>query len=334
MALFSRNRDSKGAAPQWNEAEMRKRTRRLVFAGIGVVVGIWAFLLIWVLFFADIQKPEIKALAAGVDLTLVLAPVLAAAAGVERLLETLFNSIEGAWRTLVAYLGYGMRWLKSAEGEVEQARQWMSNTTNLYTSTLRAYNEKMDVFLKDVNAANTPLDDLPNEIRQKLDQLTAEATRRTDDAKRLLKAAEDRLADAERKLAGVTSSADYISAKTAASIILGLMFGVIVAALGQLQMFALLGIKAVPERIDVLITGLVIGSGSNPVHSLIGILQQGKDALDSIGSFFNRSRPATREVEQRIATVQDMGPNQPPVVQQAVVTTKTEQSSAEDKPGG
>jgi hypothetical protein len=62
-------------------------------------------------------------------------------------------------------------------------------------------------------------------------------------------------------------------------------------------------------------------------------LQQGKDALDSIASFFNRARPTTREVEQRIATVQDRGPSQPPVVQQAVVTTKTEQSTAEP-PGG
>src|SRR5687767_15405518 len=57
------------------------------------------------------------------------------------------------------------------------------------------------------------------------------------------------------------------------------MLGVIIAALAQLQMFALLGVSTVPARFDVLITGLIIGSGSYPVHSLVGILQQGKDTL-------------------------------------------------------
>jgi hypothetical protein len=50
-------------------------------------------------------------------------------------------------------------------------------------------------------------------------------------------------------------------------------------------MFAMLGIGAVPARVDVLITGLVIGSGSYPVHSLVGLLQQAKDTLDSTQSY-------------------------------------------------
>ncbi|MFN8598754.1 MAG: hypothetical protein U0559_21525 [Anaerolineae bacterium] len=285
----------------WNEYAVRQRMRKW-FVVLATAVGVISLGLIgWVLFVAPITKAEVTPLAVGADLTLVLAPILAAAAGVERLLETIFNVLEGAWRTMVAYLGYGMRWLKSAEGEVEQARQWLSNTTGLYTSTLRSYNEKMDAFLKEINASNTPVADLPEDVRKTLDGMTAEATKRTDDAKRLLEEAERRLADAEGKLAGVTSSADYISAKTAASIILGLMFGVIVAAVGQLQMFALLGIKAVPERIDVLITGLVIGSGSNPVHSLIGILQQGKDALDSVQSYLSQANRVKQEVADQIA---------------------------------
>ena len=57
------------------------------------------------LFFAQIAKAAVNDLKAGVDLTLVLAPVLAAAAGVERLLETIFNILEGAWHTMVANLG-------------------------------------------------------------------------------------------------------------------------------------------------------------------------------------------------------------------------------------
>lgn len=68
------------------------------------------------------------------------------------------------------------------------------------------------------------------------------------------------LKNAQSNLAAVTSSDSYISAKVVASIVLGLM----------------LGVGIVPAQIDVLITGLVIRSGSYPVHSLVGILQQGK----------------------------------------------------------
>jgi hypothetical protein len=70
--------------------------------------------------------------------------------------------------------------------------------------------------------------------------------------------------------------------------VLGLILGVIVAALGQLQMFAMLGIGSVPARVDVFITGLVIGTGSYPVHSLVGILQQTKETLDGAKGYLNR----------------------------------------------
>ncbi len=389
MALFSRNRDSKGAAPQWNEAEMRKHTRRLVFAGIGVIVGIWAFLFIWVLFFADVQKPEVKVLVAGMDLTMVLAPGRAAAAGVERLLETVFNSIEGAWRTLVAYLGYGMRWLKSAQTEVAEARQWLQNMGAVYNGNLATNNQQMtqifnahkqkmvavllqtaddtsDPRLKEamqkaaqqMNALPAemlskmtqllimPVDlPLPAEVDQKInevrtamllqiDRLRAEIEAKTQSAEALLRDAQIRLGAAEDKLAGATSSPDYRSAKSAVSIVLGLMLGIIVAAVGQIQMFALLGIAAVPARVDVLITGLIIGSGSYPVHSLVGILQQGKDALDGLGNFLNnRAAPSVQATEQRITTVQPGSPGQPAVVGQAVIQT-TSARSTEPTTGG
>ena len=79
-------RVSKGAAPQWDEWKMRQRTRRLFFALAGVVAGIWVFLIAWVLFLAPIMKAEVKILPVGADVALALAPVLAAAAGVERVL--------------------------------------------------------------------------------------------------------------------------------------------------------------------------------------------------------------------------------------------------------
>ena len=133
---------------------------------------------------------------------------------------------------------------------------------------------------------------------------------------------------AENKLSDATSSPDYRSAKSAVTIVLGLMLGVIIAAVGQIQAFALLGIGAVPARFDVLITGLVIGSGSYPVHSLVGILQQGKDALDGLGNFLDsRAAPSVQATQQTITTVQPGSPGQPPVVGQAVIQTTSAQSS-------
>jgi hypothetical protein len=229
----------------------------------------------------------------GADLTMVLAPVMAAALGVERVLETMFNMVEGAWRTLVAYLGYGMRWLKSAQTEVAEARQWVQSMGTVYNGTLAAYNEKMKAMLDEMNVSSS-VADLPDQLNAAVTKLRAEAEEKAEAAQTLLEDAQRRLKEAENKLATVTESPDYRSAKGAATIVLGLMFGVIVATVGQIQAFSLLGIGAVPARMDILITGLVIGSGSYPVHSLVGILQQGKDALDGLGNFLNgRSKPAT-----------------------------------------
>src|SRR5512143_1275719 len=88
-----RERDPKR---DWNEYEARQRTRRW-FLGLATAVGVISLGLIgWVLFAAPIVKAEVIPLATGADLTGVLAPIIAAAAGVERLLETIFNVIEGA----------------------------------------------------------------------------------------------------------------------------------------------------------------------------------------------------------------------------------------------
>ena len=281
-----------GRMPGWDEREQYFSTRTWVKLLIGLIVVVWLILLGWVFFIAPITKADVRPLEAGVDLTIVLAPVLAAAAGVERMLETIFNIIEGSWRTLVAYLGYGMRWLKSAEAEVAQARQWMSNTASVYNGTLADFNQKMNSLLGEAGTSGgvvSGIADLPAEFQSKMDALVKEAGEKTDAAKALLVDAQARLAEAESKLAGVTSSPNYKSAKGAVTIILGLMLGEIIAAMGSLQMFAMLGVSAVPARIDVFVTGLVIGSGSYPVHSLVGILQQGKDALDSVKGYFNRA---------------------------------------------
>jgi hypothetical protein len=385
------NKVSKGLTPAWDEAQMWRHTHQRIMVLGGVIVAIWVFLFAWVLFIAPIVKAEVKPLPVGADLALVLAPVLAAAAGVERVLETVFNTIESTWRAGVAYLGYGFRWLKAAQTELAEARQWMQSMGAYYNGTVATNNQEMTAIFEDhkrkmvetlTQAANDAPDprlkeamqkaaqqmnalpaemlskmtellvmppDLPlpadvqqkiNDVRtallQKIDALRADAITKVQAAESLMADAQQRLQAAESKLVSAADSPDYRSAKSAATIVLGLMLGVIVATLGQIQMFALLGIAAVPPRIDVLITGLVIGSGSYPVHSLVGILQQGKDALDGLGNFLNnRASPSVQAVEQKITTIQPTSPGQPPVVGQAVIQTTAAQTPAPGStPGG
>ena len=269
----------KGRAPAWDESAKRSQTKLAIFALVSVVVAIWIILIVWVIFLA----PDVVKGSAGIgeNLTLILAPILAASAGVERILEITFNLLENSWKTMVAYLGRGMRWLKVAETEVEQSRQWLADVSDLYKAEMSQI--KFD--------ANIPLD-----------QLTQSAQARMKSADDLLAFANKRLAEAEANLAAAPDSESYKSVKAIATTVLGLMLGVIIARLGAIQMFALLGIGGLNARVDVLITGLVIGSGSNPVHSLIGILQQTKDTLDSAQGFLNRPRSTTPPESSRVGS--------------------------------
>lgn len=252
-----------------NPEAIRKQhdvTRRWFLFLVALMVLVSVGLIVWV-FRADIKDATAATLGPAANLTLVLAPVLAAAAGVERTLETTFNIIENSWKSLVAYLGRGLRWLNAAELEVDSARQWLADVSARYNEELRSLE------IRDGMSAS----DLSSEMQDKIFA-----------AKTMLDLAQNRLDDAENNLANVTASDGYRSAKAAVSIVLGLILGVIVATLGQLQMFAMLGIGSVPAPVDVLITGLVIGSGSYPVHSLVGILQQTKDTLDGAKGYLNR----------------------------------------------
>ena len=288
-----------GGMPTWSEREQFFLVQRWFRVLIAAVVLLWLLLIGWVLFIAPINNAEASKLEAGANLTLVLAPVLVAAAAVERTLESVFNVIEGSWHKMVAYLGRGLRWLKSAEVEVKQARQFLAEASDKYNMEMQS-----------LQIGQISVSEITDTIRVKMEA-----------ANKMMTLAHKRLADAESNLDGVTSSDSYISAKSAVSIVLGLMLGVIIAAIGQLQMFALLGIAAVPARFDVLITGLVIGSGSYPVHSLVGILQQGKDTLDSAKGYFNRLAPAVRT---ETTTMPPTAPGESVVVETTTAKTTDE----------
>jgi len=277
--------------PQWDPKKKREITQFLYRLIIIVVAAGWIFTVIW-LFMQKIGEAPATALPPGADLALVLAPVLAAAAGIERFLETLFSIIEQNWLTLVAYLGRGLRWLHSAETEVQEARKWLadiSQETNRILQEMPTAPEQIQAMIPDQLDQGKTI----NEWRV---EMIANVQKQLDMANNMMQVAEKRLADAERELSQVVTSASYKNAKRAASIILGLWLGIIVATIGQLQMFAMLGVGNVPAKVDVLITGLVIGSGSYPVHSLVGLLQGAKDTLDSAQGYLKDKSAEIRKL--------------------------------------
>ncbi len=260
--------------PAWDPKRKRQQTQLRFVLLMSGVAAIAAAVVSWV-FTRPITAAEVKPLQVGVNLTLILAPVLAASAGVERFLETIFSVIEGNARTLVAYLGRGLRWLHNAETEVENAREWLANISAAYAAQL----ETLPNFSSEGQA--------PTSVN-----LLTDAQKKLKEAKDLMALAEQRLETAEEQLNQVTDSDGYKNAKRAASICIGLLLGLMVAAASSLQMFALMGVKVGDPRIDVFVTGLVIGCGSTPVHSLINILQSAKDTLDSAQGWLDRARPS------------------------------------------
>jgi hypothetical protein len=82
-------------------------------------------------------------------------------------------------------------------------------------------------------------------------------------------------------------SAQYIQFKSGTSLLIGAVAGILIASytgmrlLEALLPFAPALLEGVPPVWDVIITGVVIGAGTKPVHDLIGIITQFKNLLGS-----------------------------------------------------
>jgi hypothetical protein len=199
----------KFGGPTWDPKFKRFQTQWLFRLVLVLALAGTAVVIYWVIL-QDITPAPVKELPAGVGLAVILAPVLAAAAGVERSMETLFSIIESNWRTLIAYLGRGLRWLQNAETEVENSRQWLTDVTAEYNRELES--------LPEFAVGGAVLD---------AQQLYQVADSKIQSAQKLMKLAEQRVKIAEEQLSQITSSDNYRNAKRAATIYLGLLLGLI-----------------------------------------------------------------------------------------------------------
>lgn len=86
-----------------------------------------------------------------------------------------------------------------------------------------------------------------------------------------LEAAEEALADARSRLEDSLKSSEYVSLKKAITVLGSFGLGVVIAVPAELAFFKAVG-APLPPLFDHVLTGLVIGAGTGPVHTLFNTL--------------------------------------------------------------
>lgn len=122
---------------------------------------------------------------------------------------------------------------------------------------------------------------------KKVSDVAVELDKCTDDpGKELLdkqNAALKHLAESEALLQSFTQEPDYIFRKRLITMGFNLVVGLVLAFVCGFRVFYILGLDIRTNFWDMFLTGLIIGSGSAPVHYLIGILQDWKEVLKQSG---------------------------------------------------
>jgi hypothetical protein len=208
----------------------------------------------WVLVFSTIAggvvwaQGEGEPAGGGGEIAWLLAPLVAAATAIERIIEMIFNWYESTILNI-------SRFPRQIKGYLGWARQEVAR--------------------------------VQEELLKKQSDPVA------------LRQIEDKLEEAQERLQEYIESPFYTSKKRTLSVVLGIALGLIIAFTTRLQMFGLLGIDLRWGWIDMLVTGVIIGTGSAPVHSLIGLLQNTKDAVDQARALW--SGKAIKEAQEAYA---------------------------------
>lgn len=243
--------------------QVNQRGRVLVLGGAALLLGVFAGSIGYSLA-APINETTAPPLAGGADLAVVLAPITLAALGIERMIEMAWNLVESYLRAFVGFLAGRSEWLRWANDELKAARA------------------RLELLAEEGDPTKRVDDQLPTD---------------QDALSQLIERAANDVALAEQRLAGLTQTQQYKDAKRVISIIFSLVLGILIATIIQLKMFALLGIE-VNDHVDILVTGIAIGTGSAPVHSIIGILQQGKDVLEGAQGLLKTRSAEVRQTMQ------------------------------------
>ena len=193
-----------------------------------------------------------------------LAPILAIALAIERIIETGFDMFERA-TDQVAALGQigidGYRNIIAEQIRYQEAFNSVTRSMELETDTskIAEMEARRDAILVKMRRTREWIDDIPSDPR-------------------------------------------YVSFKRMFSIWLGLMLGLIIAILSvDSGVFGYLNIR-VPRIMDMIVTGFVIGAGSGPMHQLIGVLQGLKDTFSGLGEIagLGSVKQQVRELQEKV----------------------------------
>ncbi len=130
---------------------------------------------------------------------------------------------------------------------------------------------------------------------QDYESIVKDATQNFGPGKSLkpLRDAEDALANFRDRLEDYLRSPQYTTFKRKVTLVAGVVLGVVFACVWRLGMLDMLNIRAFTEwtaarYVDFIVTGLIIGTGAAPVHSLIALLQKSKDAVGSARELWSK----------------------------------------------
>jgi len=268
--------------PNWEEKAMRRKTRRYLLALGGLATVLWIALVIWI--FWLIPLPDQPAATNPAKWTDLVAMLTIVAVLIERVLETAFRIVQGTWRTAVAYYSHGLRWLKSAEVEEAEAREWLQNISRFFGATRSDYNRRVRNLLA-TQLNERPTEALSDETYASMEVLQKEAELKLHAAKTMVADAQQHLDEAEDKLDSMMLHPRYRGIKAIIAIIVGPLLGVTLAAVGRWTMLASAGLTDVSPRLDIFVTGLVLGTSSLPAHA----------AITNIGELLGRIGGAAEE---------------------------------------
>ncbi len=234
------------------------------------------------------------------DVATLLAPMVAASTSIERIIEMLWNYFESAAQHVAAGLGLGQTWAAYVRGQIVNAEAALNS---LAKQALEVENRIRTLPPRPAQAMLTAPGTAPTPAAHQTEQTWLQALAERANIVKQLDDAQSTLKDAQTQQLDALNSQRYRSIKQSLSVLLGLGLGLAMAFATNLNIFQLLGLSTTAGVFGVFVTGLIIGAGTGPVHSLIGILQQSRDTLDQAANLFS-SRARKNVTEQYTSLMQ------------------------------
>lgn len=205
-----------------------------------------------------------------------------------------------------AYLyGHDIRWLFSSK-VVETSREITDIAVVLAPLTalalaieriLETYFDMLeDNIEKVIQLGSATIKDV-EKLQQELTDTWNDLDDAEDDKKKL--SLLERIEALNARFMSLKKDPKYVAAKRRMSILGGILLGLILATITDLGFFQLLQI-GVPRFLDMLVTGLIIGAGAGPMHSIVGGLQGLKDSLSNLGGVILPNRKRYNEMQAQI----------------------------------